>query len=389
MTALIVDGTERLLRSNGTFGAYIRALRTQRKVGQRELARRIGVSASYLNDIEKDKRAAPRGELVKALARALDADLETINDLAGHSKNTLPPDVTEFIHDKPEVVSLLRMIKAYELADSEIKDLEKMMTSTNAKAIIIAAGPGSRLKDYTENSPKCMLKFGDKTLLERQLEAYRDCGINNIAVIRGYKKEKIDYEGLRYFDNTDFENNNILNSLFYGEEELNGNVIVAYSDILFESSVVKRLLESERDVSIVVDVDWRGYYVGRRDHPVEEAENVIFNANNEVVEIGKILTNKDDVHGEFIGMMKLSPRGAEIFKKHFHHAKEHYWDRPFQRAEVFQKAYLTDMIQEIVDLGVPIHCVIIERGWKEIDTVEDYEKALKEFETFEEGAENV
>ena len=54
--------------------------------------------------------------------------------------------------------------------------------------------------------------------------------------------------------------------------------------------------------------------------------------------------------------------------------------RPFQRAETFQKAYITDMIQEMVDLGVPVHCVIIECGWKEIDTVEDYEKALKEFE---------
>ena len=248
------------------------------------------------------------------------------------------------------------------------------------KAIIIAAGLGSRLKGYTENLPKCMLKFGDKTLLERQLDAYRECGISNISVIRGYNKEIIYYEGLRYFENTDFENNNILNSLFYAEDELNGNVIVSYSDILFESSVVKRLLESDADISIVVDIDWRAYYVDRKDHPLEEAENVIFNANNEVVKIGKVLTAKDDVFGEFIGMMKFSPRGIENFKRHFQRAKEQFWDRPFQRAKTFQKAYITDMIQDMVDLGVPIHCVIIERGWKEIDTVEDYEKALKEFE---------
>lgn len=375
-----MSGAKRLQRSKGTFGTYVRALRVQREIGQRELARVIGVSPSYLNDIEKDKRAAPRDELVKALARALDADLETINDLAGRSKNALPPDVAEFIRNKPETVSLLRMIKAYGLGDSDIKEFERMLTSTNAKALIIAAGIGSRLKGYTENLPKCMLKFGGKTLLERQLESYRECGITNISVIRGYKKEKIDYEGLRYYENPEFENNNILNSLFYGEEELNGNVIVSYSDILFESGVVKRLLESEKDISIVVDIDWRAYYVDRKDHPIEEAENVIFNANNEVVKIGKVLTGHDDVYGEFIGMMKLSPRGAEIFKRHFLRAKELYWDRPFQRAEVFQKAYLTDMIQEMVDLGVPIHCVIIERGWKEIDTVEDYEKALKEFE---------
>ena len=254
------------------------------------------------------------------------------------------------------------------------------MASTNAKAIIIAAGLGRRLKGYTEELPKCMLKFGGKTLLERQLDAYQECGINNISVIRGYKKEKINYKGLRYFENTDYENNNVLNSLFYAEEELNGYIITAYSDIIFEPAVVKRLLELETDISIVVDIDWRGYYLGRKDHPVDEAEIAIFNANNEVENIGKIPAEKKDVFGEFIGMIKFSPRGAVIFKRHFHRAKEMFWDRPFHRAETFQKAYLTDMIQEMVDLGILIHCVIIERGWKEIDTVEDYEKALKEFE---------
>ena len=161
---------------------------------------------------------------------------------------------------------------------------------------------------------------------------------------------------------------------------INGNVIIAYSDILFESGVVKRLLESDHDISVVVDIDWRGYYVGRKDHPLSEAENVIFNSNNEVVKIGKIATEKkEEVHGEFIGMMKVTNRGAEILKQNFHRVKKLYWNKPFQRAKTFQKAYLTDMIQELVDIGIKVHCVIIERGWKEIDTVEDYEKALKEF----------
>ena len=368
------------IKTNELFGNYIRNLRLKKQIGQRELARKIGVSASYLNDIEQNKRPSPRVEVLEALTDVLQADIPTINDLAGLSKNDLPPDILEFIRGSSELVSLLRLIKAYNLTDQEIMEFENFMNTSKAKAIIIAAGLGSRLKSYTENLPKCMLKFGDKTLLERQLEAYRNCGINNISVIRGYKKEKINYEDLRYYENPDFENNNILNSLFYAEEELNGNVIVAYSDILFEASVVRRLLESQADISIVVDIDWRGYYDGRKEHPIEEAENVIFNANNEVLKIGKILTEKDDVHGEFIGMLKFTPRGAEIFKKHFHRAKEIYWDKPYQRAAIFQKAYITDIIQDMADLGVPVHCVIIERGWKEIDTVEDYQNALKEFE---------
>ena len=265
------------------------------------------------------------------------------------------------------------------LEKSSDLSLKEVVSSLNVKVIIVAAGLGSRLNKYTEALPKCMLKFGNYTLLEMQMNIHRELGINDISVVRGYKKEKINYEGLNYYDNMDFKNNNILNSLFYADEKIFGNVIVSYSDILFDSHVVKRLLESDADISIVVDIDWRGYYVDRKDHPIEEAEKVIFDANNRVIRIGKVLTNQDDVYGEFIGMMKLSPHGAEIIKLHFNRAKKIFWDQPFQRSKTFQKAYITDLIQDMVDLGVNIHCVIIEKGWKEIDTVEDYEKALIEF----------
>ena len=363
-----------------TFGEHVRRLRTEKGIGQRELARALDVSPSYVNDIEKDKRVAPRPKLVKAMAEILDADAEHIFDLAGRSRNTIPPDVGELVLDNPEVVGLLRAIADYGLSGAEVRNIKETMMASNTRVLIIAAGLGSRMKSYTTDKPKCLLDFGGKTLLQRQLRAYRACGAKDIALVRGYKKDKIKYKGIRYHDNPNFENNNILNSIFCAEEEINGHVIISYSDILFEDHVVHRLLESEHDISIVVDIDWKGTYIGRKQHPIDEAENVVFDANNTVVNIGKILTDKRDVHGEFIGMMKLSPRGAEIFKRYFNRAKALYWGKPFQRAKTFEKAYLTDLIQEMADLGVPVHCVIIERGWKEIDTVEDYEKALSEFE---------
>jgi choline kinase len=224
-----------------------------------------------------------------------------------------------------------------------------------------------------------MLKIGEKTLLDRQVNIYRVNGINKIFVVRGYKGETINYDSLRYFDNSNYEHNNVLNSLFCAEEELNGEVIVAYSDILFESVVVSRLLQSKADISIVVNIDWRSYYIGRKDHPIEEAEKVVFSDHYDVVKIGKVLKETNDRCGEFIGMMKLSPRGSQIFKRHFHRARELFWDSPYHQAKTFQKAYITDMIQDMVDLGVPINCVLIEGGSREIDTVEDYEKALKDY----------
>jgi len=368
-----------ILSSSDTFGSYIRRLRIKNDIGQRELAKKIKIAPSYLNDLEKNKRTAPKAELIRKLSVILKADLDLLYDLAGNSKKTVAPDIADYIEKNPKIISLLRSAKNSKLSDDEIEELEKKINNSKTKTLIVAAGLGSRLKNHTENLPKCMLDFGGKTLLERQIQAYKDCGIDNITVIKGYKKNKINYKNLNYITNTDYENNNILNSIFYGEKVINGNVIIAYSDILFESGVVKRLLDSDHDISVVVDIDWQGYYVGRKDHPLSEAENVIFNSNNEVVKIGKIATEKEEVHGEFIGMMKLNHRGAEIFKKNFHRVKKLYWNKSFQRAKIFQKAYLTDMIQELVDIGTKVYCVIIERGWKEIDTIEDYQKALKEF----------
>ena len=362
-----------------TFGSYIRKIRIKNGIGQRELAKKISVAPSYLNDIEKNKRTAPKNELIKKLSNILKVELKILYDLAGISKKTIAPDIEEFINSNPNLISLLRTIKESKINNEEIKQIEKKMTKSEIKVLIVAAGLGSRLKDHTENLPKCMLDFGGKTLLQRQIQAYNECGIKDITVIRGYKKDKINYKKLNYITNPDYKNNNILNSIFYAEKIINGNIIIAYSDILFDSSVVKRLSESDHDISVVVDIDWRGYYVDRKDHPLSEAENVIFDSNNQVLKIGKIATQKEEVHGEFIGMIKLNNRGTEIFKKHFYRVKKTYWGKSFQRAKIFQKAYLTDMIQELVDNGVKVHCVIIERGWKEIDTVEDYKKALIEF----------
>ena len=361
------------------FGSFIREQRIKLDIGQRELADKIGIAASYLNDIEKNKRKAPKQIVIKKISKILKVNLDGLNDLAGISKGNVAPDIGEYIENNPEIISLIRSIKENKLNEYQIKNIENSLNKNNNKALIIAAGLGSRLKKHTENLPKCMLDFGGKTLLQRQLESYKQNGIKDIALVRGYKKEKINYKDIKYFENKDYKNNNILNSIFYAEKVINGNIIISYSDILFDKSVVERTLKSDHDISVVVDIDWRGYYVGRKDHPISEAENVIFNSNNEVEKIGKINTGNQEVHGEFIGMIKLSNRGTEIFKEHFHRLKKIYWNKPFQRAKIFQKAYLTDFIQELVDIGIKVHCVIIESGWKEIDTVEDYKKAIVGF----------
>ena len=354
-----------------SFPEFIKSSRIKAGLGQRELARLVKVSPSYLNELEKGKRPAPSEAVLKALQQKLNIDEETLYDFAGASKSGVAPDIFDFVKRNVSINSLLRLMKNLNFTEDKIRELTHMIASQNYKAIIIAAGLGSRLGKLTEDMPKCMLQVNDKCILQRQVDAYGANGIKDISVVRGYHSDKINLPNLKYFENKDFRNNNILNSLFFAESEINGNVLISYSDIIFAPHVVERLLESTADISIVVDVDWKSSYAHRSEHPVEEAENVIFDANQCVQDIGKIFTGPGDVHGEFIGMMKLTPRGSEIFKRHFNRSKQLFWDKPYQRAKTFQKAYLTDFLRDMTELGVPIHSVIIEQGWLEIDTHQD------------------
>ncbi len=361
------------------FSSFVKEARLESGFGQRQFARLIGVSPSYLNEVEQGKRPAPSEKVLKKIRQNLDVDEEILYDLAGFSKKGLAPDLHKFVRENSSINSLLRVLHNLRFSDKKILELKNMITSQNYKAIIVAAGLGSRLGEFTKDIPKCMLKINGKSILQRQLDAYRANGITEFSVIRGYKSEKINLPDVDYHENYDFRNNNILNSLFCAESAITGNVLISYSDIIFEPYIVERLLSSTADISIVVDVDWKTSYEHRTSHPIEEAENVIFDANHNVVDIGKILTAPDDVHGEFIGMLKLSPKGAEIFKRHFNRAKELFWDKPYQKANKFQSAYITDLLKDMTDLGVPIHSVNIERGWSEIDTPEDLKNATYNF----------
>ena len=96
---------------NVKFGSLIRNLRIDQKIGQRELASKIGIAASYLNDIEKGKRSAPKQIVIKKLSKLLKIDINKLNDLAGISKGNVAPDIGEYIGNNPSIVSLIRSIK--------------------------------------------------------------------------------------------------------------------------------------------------------------------------------------------------------------------------------------------------------------------------------------
>lgn len=249
------------------------------------------------------------------------------------------------------------------------------------KAIIIAAGPSKRLRPLTDDKPKCMLKIKGKPIIQNIINLFRNNGVNDVSIIRGYKKEKINFPNVTYFENDNFWDNNILHSLITAREKLeeairtNEDIIVSYSDIWYEDSVVKKLLGSKKAISTIVDIDWEEYYDGRTHHPISEAENVIIGNNNKILKIGKniYLNTSEEKHGEFIGLWKFTPEGAKMFLNHFDKLNFDLNKKdPFQNAREWQKSYITDIFQDMIDKGIDIHCVLIKKNWIEFDTVQDF-----------------
>jgi len=241
------------------------------------------------------------------------------------------------------------------------------------KAIILAAGLGSRLRHLTMDRPKCLLEIRGRSLIDRQLDTFRSLGIDDITIVTGHHARKLHLPGVRTRHNADYRNNNVLLSLMYAEAELTDDVIISYSDIVYRREHVEQLLAASGDILAVCDTDWRGAYVGRIDHPIAQAEKVVIEGGV-VRRVGKHL-EADEADGEFIGLLRLSREGAHTLRTVFAEVSRSHAGRPFQAAQRFEIAYLTDMLQELIHCGHEVRPVLIHGGWREIDTIEDFRKA--------------
>lgn len=246
------------------------------------------------------------------------------------------------------------------------------------KAIILAAGRGSRLGKYTEHKPKCMLDIEGQTILERLIKLFRRNSIDDIVVVTGYCADTITYPGVKYYID-EHHNNNMVYSLFCAESELKGDVIISYADILFEDAVLHQLLNSPMidDISLVVDTDWEDYYRIRFGDPYAASESLRVSAQGKILEIGERSPSPEAINGTHIGLMRLSARGSEYFKELYYQAKNVYWDKPWVRGRLFQKTDISDFLQALIEKGIDVHWLPIKRGWLEFDTVHDYESVLK------------
>ncbi len=221
--------------------------------------------------------------------------------------------------------SVAPLAEVFDLAgNKELAEAERkyMAARAETKAVVLAASRGSALEALTEDRPKCMLDLRGEPLLRRMVRGFNDAGLRDVTVVCGYKQEAVDLPNVKKVVNEAYGETGELASLVCGLEDLEGPALIAYGDIIFESFILDRLLQSEADIALVVDAKWREH---RKDAPKHAPDLVIcdrpFGEDLLLDEAPVLLQGfegliaRDVAHGEWIGLAKVSAKGLALLRK--------------------------------------------------------------------------
>ena len=229
------------------------------------------------------------------------------------------------------------------------------------------AGEGKRLRPYTLDRPKCMVEIDGISLIDRQLSVLKAEGLDNIVMVGGYKSEMLKREGVKLKLNPRYYETNMVWTLFSVEEELDGDVIVSYGDIVYSREILQALLESTADIAVIIDKEWEGYWRARNEDPLDDAETLKLRADGTIREIGQSPQALDEIEGQYIGLMKFSAQGVSQMKETFYAAVEsgELLGKPIENS------YMTDLLQALINSDKLVTSIPVYGDWVEIDTVSD------------------
>lgn len=241
------------------------------------------------------------------------------------------------------------------------------------KAILLAAGRGRRLQKHTDHRPKCLVEVHGVSLLDWQLAALRAAGIDDVVVVRGYGRGRVGGAGLRFVDNPRWDSTNMVESLRCAAHEIRGDVLVVYTDLLYLPTVVQTTRSSRAPIGVVIDRDWLQLWSRRMEDPLDDAETLRLTPDGRITEIGQRPDRLDDIQGQYIGMIRLSPAGSDLLRN--------YLERPSRSSSTtgeagapapsLDSAYMTELLTGLLEQGVSLHAVPIHGGWTEVDSPSD------------------
>lgn len=248
-----------------------------------------------------------------------------------------------------------------------VEALTSVDNKAKLKAIILAAGEGTRLRPYTLDRPKCLVEVDGYSLLDRQLAILATEAIDPIILIGGYRVEMLERSGIEIRVNPRYAETNMVWTLFCAEDDLEGDVLLCYGDIVYSREILQALLKSKADIAVAIDLDWESYWRARNEDPLDDAETLKLAVDGRILEIGQKPKSLAEIEGQYMGLMKFSAKGVQLLKKTFHDAKT----VGSLRGKPLEKAYMTDLLQAMIDLNYRLDAVSVHGGWVEVDTVSD------------------
>ena len=238
------------------------------------------------------------------------------------------------------------------------------------KAIIVAAGRGSRLVPHTDHYPKCFIPFAGATLLERQRAALGQSGVSEVVVVRGYKGENFDATGLRCFDNPIWAETNMVHSLLCAREAIldGDDWIISYGDILYESRVVQSLIDVPGERAVVIDTAWRALWMERFENPLDDAESLRLNRDGTIADIGCKVDSLDAIEGQYIGLLRFNGNSMADLAAFYDNAPD---CADWLEGRARGNCHMTDLLRGLIHAGQPITAALIDGGWLEFDMPND------------------
>ena len=232
------------------------------------------------------------------------------------------------------------------------------------KAIILAAGRGSRLYPYTKYIPKCLLDIGGETIIEHQLNYIRECGIDEVAIVVGFGFDKVesflrDYDGLgvkiKTLYNPFYQSTNSLISLWMARCEMDQDTVVINGDDVFERSALEKIV-GMRDEKICLPIKVKNSY--------EEEDMKVVVRGERLVDIGKNILRPS---AESVGIRVFRGMWVELMKRAIEEEV---------RTEGAERKWYVSAVERLLSKGYKIRCFDIEGlFWMDVDYPRDLLRA--------------
>ena len=264
------------------------------------------------------------------------------------------------------VAEVFRLQNVAELKQSEARYLPDSASKAPPKGLILAATKGD-FGDLVKDKPKVMLRLRGKPVLTWHTEAFNKLGIKQIGVVRGYCKDAVNVSSLEYFDNDDYADTGELYSLYQAREFLEGDIVIAYGDVIYDHTILQNLLGDPRDIRIAADAAFR--MRARTDSAPDlirstgEGSFVEGGRGAQLVQAGKGVT-VDSATSDFVGLLALSADGSAALTKRLEKMATDSPDR-------LRKASLIELLNMMLEDGEEVGVVHTFGHWRDLDSQAD------------------